>query len=58
MRASRSQMTKETKSIIAKAKREIDKGRDYKEVLNEVKQSIDDNLQRSKAIKSIVDYLD
>ena len=58
MRATRSQMSKETKNIIAKAKRDIDNGRDYREVLKEVEESIQDNLQRNKAIKSVVDYID
>lgn len=57
-RCSRTQQTKETKSIIQKAKKDIDNGRNYKEVLVEIEESITDSIQRSKAIKSIVDYID
>lgn len=54
----RSQQSNETKAIIRKAKREIDNGRNYKEVLSEVEEVITDSIQRQKAIKSIVDYID
>ncbi|MBO5920995.1 MAG: hypothetical protein J6Q48_01240 [Bacteroidaceae bacterium] len=57
VRSSRSQQTKETKAVIAKAKRDIDNGRNYKEVFAEVNEKITDSLQRSKAIKSIIDYM-
>lgn len=55
---SRSHQSNETKAIIRKAKRELDKGRNYKEVLAEVEEAITDSIQRRKAIKSIVDYID
>lgn len=54
----RSQQSEETKKIIHKAKKDIDSGRNYKEVLNEVENAITDGIQRRKAIKSIVDYID
>ena len=57
VRSSRSQQTKETKAVIAKAKRDIDNGRNYKEVFAEVNEKITDSLQRSKAIQSIIDYM-
>lgn len=56
-RASRTQQTTETKAIIRKAKKDIDNGKDYKEVLIEVENKIKDTIQRNKAIKSIVDYI-
>ena len=56
-RCSRTQQTKETKAIIAKAKRDIDNGKNYKDVLNEVREMITDSIQREKAIKSIIDYI-
>ena len=56
-RCSRTQQTKETKAIIAKAKRNIDNGKNYKDILNEVREMITDSIQREKAIKSIVDYI-
>lgn len=54
----RSQQSEETKKIIRKAKKDIDSGRDYKEVLDEIEKVITDGTQRRKAIKSIVDYID
>ena len=57
IRCSRTQQTKETKAIIAKAKRDIDNGKNYKDVLNEVREMITDSIQREKAIKSIIDYI-
>ena len=56
-RCSRTQQTEETKKIIRKAKKDIDKGRHYKDVLYEVREMITDSIQREKAIKSIVDYI-
>ena len=56
-RCSRTQQTEETKTIIRKAKKDIDNGRNYKEVLAEVEEAITDSIQRQKAIKSIVDYI-
>jgi hypothetical protein len=55
---SRSHQSNETKAIIRKAKRDIDSGRNYKEVLAEVEEMIPDSVQRRKAVKSIVDYID
>lgn len=57
LRCSRTQQTEETKKIIRKAKKDIDNGRNYKEVLAEVEEIITDSIQRQKAIKSIVDYI-
>ena len=56
-RCSRTQQSNETKAIIRKAKKDIDNGRDYKEVLKEAVSTIDDSIQRQKASKSIVDYI-
>lgn len=56
-RCSRTQQTEETKAIIRKDKKDIDNGRNYKEVLAEVEEVITDSIQRQKAIKSIVDYI-
>ena len=56
-RCSRSQQSNETKIIIRKAKKEIDNGRNYKEVLKEIEEKITDRIQKQKAIKSIVDYI-
>ena len=56
-RCSRTQQASETKAIIRKAKKDIDNGRNYKEVLAEVEETITDSIQRQKAIKSIVDYI-
>ena len=56
-RCSRTQQTKETKAIIAKAKRDIDNGKNYKDVLDDVMEKIADSIQREKAIKSIIDYI-
>lgn len=56
-RCSRTQQTEETKTIIRKAKKDIDNGRNYKEVLAEVEETITDSIQKQKAIKSIVDYI-
>lgn len=55
--ASRTQQSKETKNIIAKAKREIKKGRNWREVCSEVEEMIPDSIQRQKARKSIIDWL-
>ena len=55
--SSRTQQAPETKIIIKKAKKNIDNGRNYKEVLAEVEEAITDSIQRQKAIKSIVDYI-
>ena len=57
MKCSRTQQTEETKTIIRKAKKDIDNGRNYKEVLEEVNESITDSIQRNKAVKSIIDYI-
>ena len=57
IRCSRTQQTKETKAIIAKAKKDIDNGKNYKDVLDEIREMITDSIQREKAIKSIIDYI-
>lgn len=57
IKCSRTQQSKETKAIIRKAKKDIDNGRNYKEVLAEVGEAITDSTQRQKAIKSIIYYI-
>jgi peptidoglycan hydrolase CwlO-like protein len=56
VKCSRSNQDKETKSIIRKAKKNIDSGMDWREAIKEA-ESITDSIQRAKAIKSIIDYL-
>ena len=64
---SKSQQSQFTKVVIRKAKKMIDEGIDYKEVLNFVKKSFEDdaknnhnffdNIQYQKAVKSVIDYI-
>lgn len=56
VRSSRTSQTKETKTIIRNIKREIDSGTPWKEAIKEA-YTIEDSIQREKAIKSIIDYI-
>lgn len=57
MKASRTQQSEETKKIIKKAKTRIDKGENWKTVIDDLKSQITDSIQREKAVKSIIDYI-
>lgn len=65
-KSTRSQQSRETKNIIARAKKMIDNDESYKVVCEFVKKSYEDmavengyfdNLQFNKAIKSVADYV-
>ena len=55
-KASKTSQTPETKAIIARAKRQIDNGIPWKEAIKEAHE-IKDTIQREKAIKAIIDYI-
>lgn len=66
-KSTRSQQSKETKKIIATAKKMLDDGVSFKEVTCYIRNQYDllaeqnfgffDNIQYEKAIKSVVEYL-
>lgn len=64
VRSARSSQTIETKAIIRQAKKDIDNGRDWKDVLEEIEQADAkkdlrdrmDGVQMAKIRKSIIDY--
>lgn len=55
-RCPRTSQTAETKSIIRKIKRAIDNGAEWREAIAEV-ETIKDSIQREKARKAIIDYI-